>query len=75
MNPSEKYNLPVIGKIYCKLEGTYSDGTPLDNPVDEYEVIRVIEGENGKTFVCNKWNSEDVPQVVPEFCVIKFEEY
>lgn len=72
--PSEVYNLPVIGKIWCKLVGT-SNGMPLNLGVDEYDVIKIIENDDSSsTYVCNAWNSPGVAQIVPSFCVIKFEE-
>lgn len=71
--PSQEYNLPVIGKIYCKLTGTMN-GKPFESPVDEYEVIRIIDNGDSKTYVCNQWNSPGVVQLVPDVCVIRFEE-
>ncbi len=73
--PSEELGLPVIGKITCKLEGISQGGQVLDFPEDEYEVIKVIEQGDVKVYMCNQWNSEGVVQLVPDVCVIKFEEF
>lgn len=74
LTPSEKFNLPVIGKIFCKLQIVFNQET-LDSPVDEYEVIKVIERDGKKTYICNCWYEENEPQMVPDICVVKFEEY
>lgn len=74
LTPSEKYGLPVIGKIYCKLSGTIN-GQPITSEIDEYEVIKIIDNGDYKTYVCNQWNAPDVVQLVPDLCVVKYEEY
>lgn len=72
--PSQEYGLPVIGKIYCQLTGTIN-GKDFKSPVDEYEVIKVIDNGDNKTYVCNQWNSPGVVQVVPDICVLRYEEF
>jgi hypothetical protein len=72
--PSESYNLPVIGRIWCKLEASFN-GQALKTEENEYEVIKIIDqGDAGKIYVCNAWNSPGVAQLVPGMCVIRFEE-
>jgi hypothetical protein len=65
--PSEKFNLPVIGKIRCQLliEG-------FKNDIDEFEVIQIQEINNQKIYICNQWNSYDVAQIVHSSCVLEF---
>lgn len=73
--PSEKYNLPVIGKIQAKLNLQDATGKTVDFPIDEYEVIKVVDiGDGSKVYWCNQWNSPDVVQLVPSMFVLKFEE-
>lgn len=72
--PSEYYNLPVIGRIKCQLKGSLN-GVPYESDVDEYDVIKVIDGDNNsKIYLCNVWNSPDKAQLVPDVCVISYEE-
>ena len=73
--PSEEYNLPVIGRIYCKLTATV-DGKPLPLAVDEdeYDVIKILENNDNKIYVCNQWNSPGKAQFVPEVFVIRYED-
>lgn len=73
--PSEEFGLPVMGTIQAQLKGLSMNGKSLDFPVDEFEVIQILEdGEGRKVYVCNKWNSPGRPQLVPEMCVIRFDE-
>ena len=75
LTPSEKYNLPVIGKIQAKLSLQDSKGKSIDFPVDEYEVIKIIDNSDGsKVYLCNQWNSPNVAQLIPSMFVISFEE-
>jgi hypothetical protein len=75
MTPSEVYNLPIIGKIYVQLTGVQVNGQAVKSSMDEYDVIKVLEQENGKkTYLCNVWNSPDIAQLVPDIFVIRFEE-
>jgi len=74
-SPSEKYQLPVIGKIRCQLRGIMNN-QPFISEIDEHEVIKVINNDNETiTYVCNSWNSPGVVQVVPDICVIEFIRY
>lgn len=73
--PSDKYNLPVIGKITTKLIGVTVKGNPVDSEQDEFDVIKVLDNEDGsKTYMCNSWYKEGVPQLVHQMFVIKYEE-
>ena len=73
--PSEEYNLPVIGTIQAQLKGATMNGQPMNFPVDEYEVIKILEdGDGNKIYVCNEWNSYGKPQLVPGICVLRFDE-
>jgi hypothetical protein len=71
--PSEEFNLPVIGTIYCQLVGEL-DGVPFSSDIDEYEVIKIIPLGESQAYVCNVWHKPGVPQMVPKRCVIRFEE-
>lgn len=72
--PSEEYNLPIIGKVFVKIIGTFNN-KQFSTPIDEYDVIKIIENDNGtKTYICNYWNSPGVVQLVPDICVIRYEE-
>ena len=72
--PGEEYNMPVIGRIWSKLEGTIN-GEDLNSPEDSFEVILIQENDNGfKTYVCNEWNAPGKPQLIPDIFVIRFEE-
>lgn len=72
--PSEEFNLPVIGRIWARLD-LIIDGVSSPSETDEFEVISILERENGtKTYVCNSWNSPGRPQLVADICVIRFEE-
>lgn len=73
MTPSEKLKLPVIGKITAQLRGAV-DGDPFESTIDEYEVIKILEQDGKKIYVCNMWNENDVPQLIPDICVLSFEE-
>lgn len=72
--PAEEYNLPIIGRVYCKLTGSIGEET-LNSPVDEFDVIKVIDHGDRQTYICNHWNSPGVVQMVPDVCVIKYEEF
>lgn len=72
--PSEYFNLPVIGKIWCKLNLSSANGKSIETPVDEFDVIKVIDKGDVKVYMCNVWNSYLEPQIVADICVIRYEE-
>lgn len=65
--PSEFFNLPIIGKIYCQLPIK-----EFSHQTDEFDVIQILEVNNQKIYVCNSWNSPEKPQLVSEICVLNF---
>lgn len=71
--PSEEFGRPVIGKIFCKLVGSLN-GVDYESPVDEFEVIQILDNGDSKVYVCNQWNSPGVVQLVTDVFVIRFEE-
>lgn len=79
MTPSEKYNKKVIGKIIAALEGDIinTDGTrtPLPSTPETFEVIDIQLFGSHKVYICNQWNSEGVPQLVPADFVKEFIPY
>jgi hypothetical protein len=68
-SPSEKFNMPVIGRIYAELPNLSPVGV-----TDSFEVIDIIDKGSHKIYVCNQWNSYDVPQLVSSICVVRYEE-
>lgn len=73
--PSEKFNVPVIGKIIVnpraiKMKDENGEEKEIKFPGDEYEVIGITD----TAYVCNKWYKEhkDIPQLIPKDMVDKF---
>lgn len=77
--PSEKYNLPVIGKILLKSASSIFSNfsffeKQFDDSPDEYDVIQIKEYGDSRTYVVDAWNSPGVVQLIPDIVVLKFEE-
>ncbi len=69
MSPSQKFKMPIIGKIETKemdIEWTNQNGEKRTQHYESesYEVI----AENDFSYICNKWYKEhnDIPQLVPK---------
>lgn len=70
--PSQEYNLPVIGKIFCQLDMIINSKEVSGK--DEFDVIKIIDQDGGhKIYICNCWNSPGVAQLVHSSTVLRFE--